>query len=42
VATFVFVVVEGGIVWLAIRYRHRKGREGIPPLSRDHAAATAA
>jgi cytochrome c oxidase subunit 2 len=30
VATGVFVVVEGGIVWLSIRYRHRKGRDRIP------------
>jgi cytochrome c oxidase subunit II len=30
VAVAVFIVVEGGIVWLAIRYRHRKGRDRIP------------
>jgi cytochrome c oxidase subunit II len=30
VAVFVFVVVEGGIVWITIRYRHRKGRERMP------------
>jgi cytochrome c oxidase subunit II len=30
VAVFVFVVVEGGIVWIAVRYRHRKGRERLP------------
>lgn len=30
VAVFVFVVVEGGIIWIAIRYRHRKGRDRIP------------
>jgi cytochrome c oxidase subunit 2 len=30
VAVFVFVVVEGGIVWISIRYRHRKGRERMP------------
>jgi cytochrome c oxidase subunit 2 len=30
VAVFVFVVVEGGIVWITIRYRHRKGRDRIP------------
>ncbi len=30
VAVFVFVVVEGGIVWMTIRYRHRKGRERMP------------
>ena len=30
VAVFVFVVVEGGIVWIAIRYRHRKDRERMP------------
>jgi cytochrome c oxidase subunit II len=31
VAVFVFIVVEGGIVWITIRYRHRKGRERMPP-----------
>jgi len=30
VAVFVFVVVEGGIVWITIRYRHRKGRDRMP------------
>jgi cytochrome c oxidase subunit 2 len=30
VAVGVFVVVEGAIVWIAIRYRHRKGRERMP------------
>lgn len=30
VAAAVFVLVEGGIVWLAIRYRHRKGRDHMP------------
>jgi cytochrome c oxidase subunit 2 len=30
VAVFVFVVVEGGIVWITIQYRHRKGRDRIP------------
>jgi cytochrome c oxidase subunit 2 len=30
VAVFVFIVVEGGIVWISIRFRHRKGRERIP------------
>jgi cytochrome c oxidase subunit II len=30
VAVFVFMVVEGGIVWITIRYRHRKGRERMP------------
>lgn len=30
VAVLVFVVVEGGIVWITIRYRHRKGRDRIP------------
>ena len=30
VAVFVFIVVEGGIVWITIRYRHRKGRERMP------------
>ena len=31
VATGVFVIVEGGIVYLVIRYRHRKGRDRMPP-----------
>lgn len=31
VAAAVFFIVEGGIVWLLIRYRHRKGREVSPP-----------
>jgi cytochrome c oxidase subunit 2 len=30
VAVFVFIVVEGGIVWITIRFRHRKGRDRIP------------
>jgi cytochrome c oxidase subunit 2 len=30
VAVFVFIVVEGGIVWISVRYRHRKGRERMP------------
>jgi cytochrome c oxidase subunit II len=30
VAVGVFVLVEGGIVWIAIRYRHRKGQERMP------------
>jgi cytochrome c oxidase subunit II len=30
VAVFVFIVVEGGIVWITIRYRHRKGRDRMP------------
>jgi cytochrome c oxidase subunit II len=30
VAVAVFVLVEGAIVWIAIRYRHRKGRERMP------------
>jgi cytochrome c oxidase subunit 2 len=30
VAVAVFVIVEGGIVWIAIKYRHRKGRERMP------------
>jgi cytochrome c oxidase subunit 2 len=29
-ATAVFVVVEGGIVLIAIRYRHRKGKDRLP------------
>ena len=32
VAVFVFIVVEGGIVWISIRFRHRKGRERMPAL----------
>jgi cytochrome c oxidase subunit 2 len=31
VAAGVFVLVEGALVLFAFRYRHRKGREGIPP-----------
>jgi cytochrome c oxidase subunit 2 len=31
IATAVFVVVEGLLVYLAVRYRHRKGRREIPP-----------
>jgi cytochrome c oxidase subunit 2 len=31
VAVVVFVIVEGGIVFLALRYRHRKGEERTPP-----------
>lgn len=30
VAVAVFVLVEGAIVWIAIRYRHRKGRDRMP------------
>jgi cytochrome c oxidase subunit II len=30
VAVAVFLLVEGGIVWIAIRYRHRRGRERMP------------
>ena len=30
IAVAVFVIVEGGIVLLVIRYRHRKGRERMP------------
>jgi cytochrome c oxidase subunit II len=30
VAAAVFVVVEGGIVLIALKYRHRKGRDRIP------------
>jgi cytochrome c oxidase subunit 2 len=33
VAVGVFVIVEGGIVWILIRYRHRKGRDRLPPQS---------
>jgi cytochrome c oxidase subunit 2 len=30
VAAVVFVLVEGGFVWIMVRYRHRKGRDRIP------------
>ncbi len=30
VAVFVFVVVEGGIIWITIRFRHRKDRDRLP------------
>ena len=30
IAAAVFVIVEGGILFLVIRYRHRKGRERMP------------
>jgi cytochrome c oxidase subunit 2 len=30
VAVGVFVLVEGAIVWIAIRFRHRKGRDRMP------------
>ena len=30
VAVGVFVLVEGAIVWIAIRFRHRPGRERMP------------
>ena len=31
VAVLVFVIVEGGIVLITIKYRHRKGRDRMPP-----------
>ncbi len=31
VAVAVFIIVEGGILLIAIKYRHRKGRERMPP-----------
>src|SRR6266540_4534098 len=31
IAVAVFVVVEGLLMYLAVRYRHRKGRRDIPP-----------
>jgi cytochrome c oxidase subunit 2 len=30
VAVAVFVIVEGAIVWISIRFRHRKGRDRMP------------
>jgi len=30
VAVAVFVIVEGGIVWMALRFRHRKGHDRLP------------
>jgi len=30
IAGVMFLLVEGGIVWLAIKFRHRKGRERMP------------
>jgi cytochrome c oxidase subunit 2 len=30
VAVAVFIVVEGGIVWISVRFRHRRGRDRIP------------
>ena len=30
VAVAVFVIVEGGILFIAIKYRHRKGRDRMP------------
>ena len=30
IAGAMFLLVEGGIVWLAIKFRHRKGRERMP------------
>jgi cytochrome c oxidase subunit II len=31
VAAVVFVIVEGGILWIALRFRHKKGRDRMPP-----------
>jgi cytochrome c oxidase subunit II len=31
VAVAIFVIVEGALLFFAIRYRHRKGRDTIPP-----------
>ena len=31
IAVLVFVIVEGGIVLLVVKYRHRKGQERMPP-----------
>ncbi len=31
VAVLVFVIVEGGIVLILVKYRHRKGRDRMPP-----------
>ncbi|MET0800049.1 MAG: cytochrome c oxidase subunit II [Actinomycetota bacterium] len=30
VATVVFVIVQGGIIYIALRFRHRKGQERMP------------
>ncbi|MBI3647979.1 MAG: cytochrome c oxidase subunit II [Actinobacteria bacterium] len=30
VAAAVFLIVEGGIVWIIVKYRHRKGRDRMP------------
>ncbi|MEP7060227.1 MAG: cytochrome c oxidase subunit II [Actinomycetota bacterium] len=31
IATVVFVLVEGGIVFISVKWRHRKGRDRTPP-----------
>lgn len=31
VAGGVFLIVEGGILWIALRFRHRKGHDRMPP-----------
>jgi cytochrome c oxidase subunit 2 len=31
VAAVVFVIVEGGILWIVLRFRHKKGRDRMPP-----------
>ena len=31
VAVAVFVIVEGGILYIVLQYRHRKGRDRMPP-----------
>jgi cytochrome c oxidase subunit 2 len=36
VAVAVFILVEGGIVLIMLRYRHRKGQDRIPPQTHGH------
>jgi cytochrome c oxidase subunit 2 len=35
-AALVFLVVEGGILLISLRYRHRKGRDRMPPQLHGH------
>jgi cytochrome c oxidase subunit 2 len=36
VAVAVFILVEGGIVLIMLRYRHRKGQDRVPPQMHGH------